>query len=251
VFLAALVTAERRTGSPMIEMSLFRNPRFTAAAGSVAIAFFALLGFIFLMTQYFQVVRAYSPLGTGVRLLPVAVSVGVASVAGTQLAVRIGSKAIVGGGLLFFTAALLWIAASSRSTPYGIISAQMVVLGTGMGLTQAPATEAIMGAVPKEKAGIASAVNGSTRLLGGILGVAVIGSVAASLYASRLAALLPAGFPDRAISAAKGSVGGAAVFLLPARPQPVQKDAQNSVPEAGLRSFQAAFRRRPARRAGR
>jgi hypothetical protein len=79
-----------------------------------------------------------------------------------------------------------------------------------MGLTQAPATEAIMGAVPKEKAGVGSAVNDATRLLGGTLGVAVVGSVAASLYASRLASTLPAGLPARAITAARGSVGGAA-----------------------------------------
>jgi hypothetical protein len=208
--LGALVVAERVTAAPMIDVRLFRKPRFTAAAASVAIAFFALLGFIFLMTQYFQVVRGYSPLATGVRLLPVAVSVGVASVAGTRLAVRIGNKIIVGGGMLLLCAALLWISTASRFTSYGIIAAQMVVLGVGMGFTQAPATEAIMGAVPKQKAGIASAVNGSTRLFGGTLGVAVIGSVAASLYTSRLTALLPPGLPDRAVTAAKGSVGGAA-----------------------------------------
>jgi hypothetical protein len=177
----------------------------------VAIAFFALLGFIFLMTQYFQVVRGYSPLATGVRLLPVAASVGIASVAGTRLAVRVGNKVIVGGGLALFCAALGWISTASQATPYGIIAAQMVVLGVGMGLTQAPATEAIMGAVPSHKAGIASAVNGSTRLFGGTLGVAVIGSVAASLYTSRLTALLPPGLPARALTAARGSVGGAAV----------------------------------------
>jgi EmrB/QacA subfamily drug resistance transporter len=209
--LGALVAAERATASPMIDMSLFRNPRFTAAAGSVAIAFFALLGFIFLMTLYFQVVRGYSPLSTGVRLLPVAASVGVASVVGTRLAVRIGNKVIVGGGMLFFAAALLWIATFNRGTSFAIIAASMVVLGVGMGFTQAPATEAIMGAVPKQKAGIASAVNGSTRLFGGTLGVAVIGSIAASLYTSRLAALLPPGLPDRALTAAHGSVGGAAI----------------------------------------
>jgi EmrB/QacA subfamily drug resistance transporter len=210
VLMGALVAAERATAAPMIDMTLFRNPRFTAASGSVAIAFFALLGFIFLMTQYFQVVRGYSPLATGVRLLPVAVSVGVASVAGTRLAVRVGNKVIVGGGMLLFCAALLWISTASQTASYGIIAAQMVVLGAGMGLTQAPATEAIMGAVPKQKAGIASAVNGSTRLFGGTLGVAVIGSVAASLYTSRLTALLPPGLPDPAITAANGSVGGAA-----------------------------------------
>jgi EmrB/QacA subfamily drug resistance transporter len=211
VLMGALVAAERATAAPMIDMSLFRNPRFTAASGSMAIAFFALLGFIFLMTQYFQIVRGYSPLATGVRLLPVAVSVGVASVAGTRLAVRVGNKVIVGGGMLLFCAALLWISAASQNASYGIIAAQMVVLGAGMGLTQAPATEAIMGAAPRQKAGIASAVNGSTRLFGGTLGVAVIGSVAASLYASRLTALLPPGLPGPAITAANGSVGGAAV----------------------------------------
>ena len=209
--LVALVAAELTTASPMIDMALFRNPRFTAASGSVAISFFALLGFIFLMTQYFQVVRTYSPLVTGVRLLPVAASVGVASVLGTRLAVRVGNKIIVTGGMLFYCAAFLWISTVSQTTAYGIIAAQMVVLGLGMGLTQAPATESIMGAVPKDKAGIASAVNGSTRLFGGTLGVAVIGSVAASLYTSRLAALLPPGLPARALAAARGSVGGAAI----------------------------------------
>src|SRR5262249_20352502 len=123
---------------------------------------------------------------------------------------RIGNKVIVGGGMALFCAALLWISTFSQDTSYAIIAASMVVLGTGMGLTQAPATEAIMGAVPKQKAGIASAVNGSTRLFGGALGVAVIGSVAASLYTSRLAALLPPGLPGRAVTAANGSVGGAA-----------------------------------------
>ncbi len=89
----------------------------------------------------------------------------------------------------------LWVTTAAAGTGYGTIAAQMVVLGTGMGLTSAPATEAIMGVVPKAKAGVGSAVNDATRLLGGTLGVAVIGSVYASLYASRLAGALPAGLP--------------------------------------------------------
>jgi EmrB/QacA subfamily drug resistance transporter len=209
--LAVLAAAERGTASPMIDIGLFRNPRFTAASGAVAISFFALLGFIFLITQYMQVVHGYSPLSTGVRLLPVAASVAVASTVGTRLAVPVGNKVIVGGGLALVCAALVWISTASQATGYAVIAAQMVVCGIGLGLTQAPATEAIMGAVPKEKAGIASAVNGSTRLFGGTLGVAVIGSAAASLYASRLTALLPAGLPAPALTAARGSVGGAAI----------------------------------------
>ena len=85
----------------------------------------------------------------------------------------------------------------------------MVVLGTGMGLTSAPATEAIMGVVPKAKAGVGSAVNDATRLLGGTLGVAVIGSVYASLYASRLTGALPTGLPASVARSAHASVGAA------------------------------------------
>ncbi|HEX6476614.1 MAG TPA: DHA2 family efflux MFS transporter permease subunit [Acidimicrobiales bacterium] len=209
LLLAGFATVEHRSAHPMLDVKLFRNLRFTAASGSVAITFFALQGFIFLITQYFQFVKDFSPFGTGVRLLPVALSVGASSVVGTKLAVRVGNKAIVTIGMLLFGGALLWISTASPTTGYGVIAAQMLVLGTGMGLTSAPATEAIMGAVSKEKAGVGSAVNDATRLLGATLGVAVIGSVAASLYSSRLTSSLPRGLPSQALSAAQGSVGGA------------------------------------------
>jgi hypothetical protein len=110
-------------------------------------------------------------------------------------------------GLASMGAAFLWISTASAATPYLQIVGQMILLGTGMGLTSAPATEAIMGVVPKEKAGIGSAINDATRELGGTLGVAVIGSVFASLYNARLA--LPAGLPTQAMQAARESVGGA------------------------------------------
>jgi EmrB/QacA subfamily drug resistance transporter len=207
--LILFVGFERRTGHPMLDVRLFGNPRFTAASGSVAISFFALQGFIFLITQYFQFIKTFSPLGTGVRLLPVAGSVAVASVVGTKLAVRAGNKVVVASGLLFFAAGLLWAATAAAATPYTTIVLQMLLLGTGMGLTSAPATEAIMGAVPEAKAGVGSAVNDATRLFGGTLGVAVIGSIAASLYSSRLASTAPAHLPAQAASAAKASVGGA------------------------------------------
>jgi EmrB/QacA subfamily drug resistance transporter len=207
--LVGFVVVERRRRDPMLDVGLFRNPRFTAASGSVTVAFFALSGFIFLVTQFFQFLKAYSPLGTGVRLLPVATSVAISSVVGTRLAVRIGNKLVVTSGLVLLSAAFVWISTASAASTYLEIAAQMVVLGTGMGLTSAPATEAIMGVVSNEKAGVGSAVNDATRLLGGTLGVAVIGSASASLYAARLGSSLPAGLPRAAAEAAKGSVGGA------------------------------------------
>ncbi len=207
----AFVAWERRTDHPMLDVSLFRNPRFTAASASVAISFFALSGFIFLITQYSQFIKGWSPLSTGVRLLPVASCVAISSVVGAKLAVRLGTKLIVSSGLFLMAAFYLWVTTASASTGYATIAAQMVVLGTGMGLTSAPATEAIMGVVPKAKAGVGSAVNDATRLLGATLGVAVIGSVYASLYASRLTSALPAGLPATIARTAQASVGGALI----------------------------------------
>ena len=207
--LAAFTAWEYRAPEPMIDVGLFRNPRFTAASGSVTIAFFALSGFIFLVTQYFQFLKGYAPLSTGARLLPVAIFVAVSSVLGTKLAVRLGTKVVVATGLVSLGAGLVWASSVSVGTSYLQITAQMVLLGSGIGLTSAPATEAILGVVPKEKAGVGSAVNDATRVLGATLGVAVIGSVYASLYASHLASSLPTRMPRPLGRAAHDSVGAA------------------------------------------
>jgi len=212
VLLAAFIAWERRAAHPMLDVRLFRNMRFSAASGAVTVSFFTLFGFIFLITQYFQFVRGYGPLSTGVRLLPVAASVGVGSVAGTQLAVRAGTKLVVTTGMVAMAGFYGWIAATISATlAYGIIAAQMVVYGLGLGLTSAPATESIMGAIPRAKAGVGSAINDSTRLIGGTLGVAVIGSVYASVYASRLTTTMPAAVPAPVAAIAHQSVGAAYV----------------------------------------
>jgi EmrB/QacA subfamily drug resistance transporter len=210
VLLAVFVVAERRSSHPMLDVRLFRNMRFSAASGAVTVAFFTLFGFIFLITQYFQFVRGYSALSAGVRLLPVAVSVAIGSIAGTQVAVRAGTKMVVTAGLVAMAGFYAWVAATMNATlSYDIIAAQMVVYGLGLGLTSAPATEAIMGAVSRKMAGVGSAVNDTTRLVGGTLGVAVLGSVYASVYGSRLDATIPAGVPGQVAALAHQSIGAA------------------------------------------
>jgi EmrB/QacA subfamily drug resistance transporter len=210
--LAAFIVWERRAAHPMLDVGLFRNMRFSAASGAVTVSFFTLFGFIFLMTQYFQFVRGYGPLSTGVRLLPVALAVGAGSIAGTQLAVRAGTKLVVTTGLVAMAGFYGWVAATTSATlSYGIIAVQMVVYGLGLGLTSAPATESIMGAISRAKAGVGSAINDATRLIGGTLGVAVIGSVYASVYGSHLTATMPAAVPGRAAVVAHQSVGAAYV----------------------------------------
>jgi len=210
VLLAGFIIRERAAAHPMLDVRLFRNMRFTAASGAVTVSFFTLFGFIFLITQYFQFVRSYGPLSAGVHLLPVALSVGAGSVAGTQLAVRFGTKVVVTTGLVATAVFYGWVAATTSATlSYGIIAAQMVLYGIGMGLTSAPATESIMGAISRHKAGVGSAVNDSTRLVGGTLGVAVLGSVYASVYGSHLGATLPSGVPGRVAAIAHQSIGAA------------------------------------------
>jgi EmrB/QacA subfamily drug resistance transporter len=189
----AIVTAvvfarwEARQPHPMLDVSLFANLRFTAASGAVTFAFFALFGFIFLITQYFQFVRGYSPFESGLRVIPVALSIAISSIIGPRLAVAFGNNRLVAGGLILMSSGFAWIAVADADMAYSQIIGQMILLGFGLGFTSAPATEAIMGAVPANKAGQGSAVNDATREVGGTLGVAVIGSVFASVYSGALA----------------------------------------------------------------
>lgn len=180
---ALFVVVELRRTDPLIDVSLFANLRFSAASGAVTVAFFALFGFIFLITLFFQLVQGQTPLTTGVRVVPVAVSIAVGSVLGTRLGVtRIGTKAVVTLGLLMLAAAFGWVATIGADIAYPQVAAQMVLLGTGLGLTTAPATESIMGVVRPEQAGAGSALNDATRQVGGTLGVAVLGSIYSTIY---------------------------------------------------------------------
>jgi EmrB/QacA subfamily drug resistance transporter len=205
----AFVAVERRRERPMIDVSLFRTPAFSAASASVTVAFFALFGFIFLVTQYFQFLRGYGTLSTGVRILPVATTIAIGSVSGVVLAGRIGTRAVVTTGLLLLGSAFGWIALSSTFMPYDRIVGQMVLMGLGLGLTTAPATESILSVLPPAKAGVGSAVNDATREAGGTLGVAVLGSIFTSLYAHHLTTTAFHGLPGRVVSAAQSSVAAA------------------------------------------
>ncbi len=220
------VAVERRTadkgGHPMLDLGLFRDRRFSAASGAVTVTFFALFGFIFLITQYFQFVRGYGALSTGARILPVALSIAAASVVGALLAPRVGTKLVVTSGLVLFGTSFLWISTVAVDASYAtVIVPQMVLMGLGMGFISTPATESILLVLPPARAGVGSAVNDATRELGGTLGVAVVGSVFSSVYAGHLAegawSRMPAGVLERA----QDSVG-AATSIAAGQPQLAQ-----------------------------
>ena len=234
------VVWERRHPDPLIDVTLFANLRFSAASGAVTVAFFALFGFIFLIIQYMQMLQGWGPFETGVRILPVALSIAVGSVLGTQLAVRrIGTKAIVALGLFMMAASFAWISTIDISAAYNVIAAQMVLLGGGLGLTTAPATDSIMGVVRPEQAGAGSAVNDATRQIGGTLGVAVIGSVFSTLYIRQLGdSTTVQMLPEQARSVAEeGLAQGLAVAAQ--SPGPVAGAVRDSVNTAFLSGMSA------------
>lgn len=206
--LAVFVRLQIRTAHPMLDITLFRDRRFSAACAAVTISYFALFGFIFLITQYFQFIRDYSALGTGTRILPVALSIAAASIAGGALAPRVGTKLVVTAGMATLGSAFMWIATMPVDAAYAtVVVPQMLLMGTGLGLITTPATESILQVLPPARAGVGSAVNDATRELGGTLGVAVVGSIFASVYAGRLVELLEGRLPGDVLAAAEDSVG--------------------------------------------
>jgi hypothetical protein len=224
----------------MIDIALFRTPAFSAASASVTVAFFALFGFIFVVTQYFQFVRGYGTLSTGVRILPVAMTIAIGSVAGVVLAGRLGTRAVVSTGLLLLCSSFGWIAASSTFMPYDRVVGQMVLMGLGLGLTTTPATESILSVLPPAKAGVGSAVNDATRELGGTLGVAVLGSIFASLYAHQLGTTSFHALPGQVVSAAQNSVAAALATVSHAPAGPGRQQLLDGVRASFMSGFHVA-----------
>ncbi len=198
----------------MLDVTVFSNKRFTAASVAVMLAFFAFFGFIFLITQYFQFVRGYDTLSAGVHTLPFAIAAAITSPFAARIALAVGTKRTVGVGLTLMSAGFFYASTlSAQSNYFGPVVVSMVMLAIGLSLTTAPSTEAILGALPLDKAGVGSAVNDTTRELGGTLGVAVIGSVFSSVYGPKIARAFSAipQIPVGAREAARSSMGAAMV----------------------------------------
>ncbi|MEU4808290.1 MFS transporter [Nocardia fluminea] len=193
VLLAAFVTWELRTAAPILDMRLFRNRRFSLPALAIAIGYFSMFGFLFLITQYFQGVREYTPLEFGIASLPFAFSVAIGAPVATLLAQRVGTTAVLVIGLLLIGAGLYLGGQVTVDSSYLIgVLPSMVLMALGLGIVQGPATESIMSSLPLNEAGAGSAVNDTTREIGGTLGVAVLGSIVASYYTSRIGARIDA-----------------------------------------------------------
>jgi EmrB/QacA subfamily drug resistance transporter len=194
--LALFVWLQRRSAHPALDVSLFRNPAFSAAAGALGLNFFALLGATFYLVYYLQGVRGYTPLQSGAALIPVALGMAIMAPRSSGLAERHGAKAVCASGFLLIAFSFVGVQLLDLSSPVWLLVVVLSVQGLGMGAVMAPATESIMSVVPREKAGAGAAVNNSVRQIGGALGVAILGSVLAASYSAHLgsaADALPAG----------------------------------------------------------
>ena len=208
--LVGFVVWELKSEHPMLNVRFFKNRRFSAANAAITMAFFAMFGASFLITQYLQTVLGFSALDAGARMMPMALAMLVIAPLSPRLVERIGTKIVVGAGLLLATFGLVYTAGVPVADGYWHLLIGMFFIASGMALVMAPATESIMGSLPRNKAGVGSAMNDTTRQMGGALGVAVIGSVLAGAYrpavTTRLAQLHA---PADVIAAARDSIGGA------------------------------------------
>ena len=192
IALIGFVRWEQHSTHPMLDMSVFRNPRFSSASSTITLTFFALFGSMFLMTQYWQLVHGYSPLEAGLRLVPHALTMMIVAPLSARFVERLGTKRIVTAGLSLIAIGLVALSTILATSPYPVVISYFLVMSVGMGMTMAPATESVMGSLPRAKAGVGSAVNDTTRQVGGALGVAIIGTVVSSVYAGDIADARPA-----------------------------------------------------------
>jgi len=208
VGLIAFIVWERRAEHPMLPLWLFKDRRMSVGSGVITTAFFVMFGLFFLFSPYLQFVRGYSPLLAGLSTLPIAVTLIAIAPRSAVLADRIGTGRVISTGFILIAAGFLVMAFVHTSTPYIVLAAALVLLGAGMSLTAAPSTGNIMSAVPPAKAGVGSAVNDTTREVGGALGIAVLGSISNAVYRSHVN-LKGLGLPPGVAKQARESIGGA------------------------------------------
>jgi EmrB/QacA subfamily drug resistance transporter len=208
VVLVAFVVWEKRVDEPMLDMRYFRNPAFSTGSGGMILVFLGMYGVMFLLTQFLQLVLGYSAFGAAIRFLPMTPIMLIVAPRTPKLAERYGANRVVAVGMALTALGFLLFANMSATASYGYILVSIFPFATGLALTMSPMTASIMSAVPARRAGAGSATNDATRELGAALGVAVLGSLAASKFTSSLGKVT-AHLPKADRQLAEASLGGA------------------------------------------
>ena len=208
--LGVFVAWERRSTHPMLELSFFGSRRFSVAMAAIGLVVFALMGSLFVLTQYLQFALGYSALQAGIRVAPIAAVILVLAPLSIAVVRKVGTKPVVGTGIVSIAAGAAWLASTTVHGTYGDALGGFFLLGSGIGMAMAPCTDSVMGSLPLERAGVGSATNGAALQLGGALGVGILGSLLNMRYQGRLAPVLHAAHvPPSVAGLATGSLGGA------------------------------------------
>jgi len=206
--IVVFILHELRTEHPMLDVRLFRIGAFGTSSLVLTLVFFALMGTFFSMSQMLQLVWGYSPLEAAVRLLPISVAMMVAAPQSAKLAARFGKRRVVAIGMWMIAGGVVMVSRIGVEPNYAVLVGGLFVMAYGMGTAMSPTTDLLMSSVPRKQAGMGSAMNDTTRELGGSLGVAIFGSLLASRYVAGLAEALRS-VPESAQSVASGSLAGA------------------------------------------
>jgi EmrB/QacA subfamily drug resistance transporter len=210
VIITLFILWDRRAEQPLLELKFFKNARFSAGIGIIIILGLGLNGFQYVLTYYMQFVKSYTALGTGVRYLPLALGLLIGAVSSDTFAKRLGGKWVMLSGFIG-TAVMLFLTAMFKvDSPFWQLGLYLFLEALFLGFIIAPVTDAIMGALPKAKAGIGSAMNTVFRMVAGAIGVALLGAVLNSIYSSNFTkAAANMGLPDVLLQKAADSVGAA------------------------------------------
>lgn len=211
ILLIVFIWWEIHSPHPMLPMSFFKNPSFSGASLALTLVSFGLMGVFFFLGQYLQSVCGYSALQAGVRILPLAGTAFIAAGFSARLVRCIGTKMTVGMGILITGIGFLILSRIIGAVPsYTFLVIGLCVTSLGIGFTLSPATNSVMGSVPVDEAGVGSAMNDTTRQIGGALGVAVVGTLANSIYLKDLDAVKwPIQLPAQALETIRSSIQGA------------------------------------------
>jgi Na+/melibiose symporter-like transporter len=176
------VVYEARSGHPALDVTYFRNRRFSASVAAIGLVFFALMGVTFFSVFYNQSVRGYSVLQSGLLVVPLAVSQMFFAPRARLVVDRFGIRAVCASGLVLTAVAFAGFLLLGQDTPIWVLEVLFFLMGTGMAHVMPPATVMIMSSLPREKAGSGSAINNTFRQVGGAMGVAVLGSLLSTTY---------------------------------------------------------------------
>lgn len=236
VFMVAFIAWERRSTTPMLDPRLFRDRRFSVASAGIAAAFFTMFGAFFLLTQLLQLVHGLSPLTAGLMILPMSLTLMMVAPQAPKLVDRYGIATVVPAGLIMTATGLSLLGTVGATGDAWRIYAGIIPMAAGMAVTMSPLTSMIMSSVPPSRAGVGSAMNDTTRELGGALGVAILGSLLATVYGSDIASALGSLPGDLAAQADSGLAGALQVA------ETIGGPAGTALAEAGRSAFVEGLR---------